>query len=151
MDLLIREAETDDINQMQRIRRSVKENILLRPEQVTDEVCRAYITRRGKGWVAVSANQIIGFAIADLLENNVWALFLHPDFEDRGIGKKLHNTMLDWYFDQGKEYIWLSTEPRTRAEAFYRRQQWTETARLPNGEIRFEMDSQTWIKNRHDR
>jgi GNAT superfamily N-acetyltransferase len=42
---------------------------------------------RGKGWVAETEDQIVGFSIIDLKENNIWALFVHPDFENKGIGR----------------------------------------------------------------
>ena len=80
--------------------------------------------RRGKGWVCETDNKIIGFAIVSVLDNNVWALFLDPQFEGKGIGKKLHDEMMDWYFSQTDAGIWLSTAPGTRAEIFYRRAGW---------------------------
>ena len=58
---------------------------------------------RGKGWVCEIENNIVGFAIVDLKENNIWALFVQPEFENMGIGKKLHTAMLNWYFNQAKK------------------------------------------------
>ncbi|MDQ3550216.1 MAG: GNAT family N-acetyltransferase [Bacteroidota bacterium] len=142
-----REAQFKDIPQMQVIRHAVKENILSDPSLVTDEDCNDYITRRGKGWVAESENIIVGFSIVDVLENNVWALFVNPDFEGMGIGKELHDIMIDWYFKQTKENIWLGTEPKTKAEKFYRKNGWKEIGRHGKGEIKFEMDLEDWKKN----
>ena len=101
MNFSIREATIDDIDQIQLIRRIVNENILLNPELVTNEDCKTFLTQRGKGWVAFVGDEILGFAIADLMDDNIWALFVHPDHEKKGIGKKLHDTMLKWYFDTG--------------------------------------------------
>ena len=140
----IREAQESDIQEIQFIRGSVKENVLSDPSRVTDEDCRVYLTQRGKGWVAEVGRSIIGFAIADLQDSSIWALFIHPEFERRGIGKMLHHTMLDWYFAQGKEWVWLSTDPNTRAEEFYARQGWQSTKVLPNGEVKFEMTVNAW-------
>jgi len=53
---------------------------LSNPELVTDQDCKEFITVRGKGWVCEIDNKIVGFAIADLKENNIWALFLDPKF-----------------------------------------------------------------------
>jgi hypothetical protein len=61
-----------------------------------------------------------------------------------GIGKKLHQIMMDWYFVQTKEKIWLGTDPQSRAEKFYRMQGWKETGTHGKGEIKFEMDFETW-------
>jgi GNAT superfamily N-acetyltransferase len=92
----------------------------------------------------VQDHQIIGFAIADLQDSNVWALFIHPDHEGKGIGKKLHDDMMNWYFGQGKEHAWLSTSPRTRAVQFYRKAGWKETGIHGRGEIKFEMTAADW-------
>ena len=73
------------------------------------------MTRRGKGWVCEAGGHIVGFAIADLQDENIWALFIQPGYEGKGIGKRLHDDMLDWYFEQNKESVWLGTSPRTRA------------------------------------
>lgn len=139
----IREAKIEDIGQIQFIRNSVKENRLSSPDKVTDADCLKYITQRGKGWVAEVENKIIGFAIADLIENNIWALFMHPDFENKGIGKMLHEQMMDWYFSQSKKNVWLTTAPHTRAENFYLKNGWTETSF--GKEIRFEMNADEWL------
>ncbi len=149
MKFSIREATIADIDQIQLIRRMVKENILSNPELVSNEDCKTFITRRGKGWVALSNDEILGFAIADLKDNNIWALFVHPNHEKKGIGKKLHETMLEWYFDNGKPKVWLSTDPGTRAEQFYKEQGWTRTEKLPNGEIKFEMTVDEWRNMEH--
>jgi hypothetical protein len=56
--------------------------------------------------------------------------------------------MLDWYFEQGKENIWLGTSPGTRAENFYRKSGWIERGKHCEKEIKFEMTSAAWkIKN----
>ena len=113
--MIFREAQTNDIKQIQLVRNAVKENVLSNPGLVTDKDCVEYLTLRGKGWVCENDGTIIGFAIADLIDNNIWALFVHPDFEGNGIGKILHDTMMDWYFTQQKETVWLSTDASTKA------------------------------------
>lgn len=144
MKFSVREAQISDIKSIQAIRKSVKENILSSPDLVTDDDCITFITERGKGWVALYNSEIVGFAIVDLQENNIWALFLHPDFENMGIGKLLHQNMLDWYFTQGKNTVWLSTDPNTRAERFYTLQGWKKTEKLSNGEVKFVMTRDKW-------
>jgi len=142
--MTFREAQIDDIKRIQIVRNSVRENILSDPARVTDKDCEDYITVRGKGWVCEIDNSVIGFAIADLKENNIWALFINPKYERMGIGKKLHDIMLEWYFSKTKEKVWLSTAPGTRAEMFYRKGGWNETGKHGNGEIKFEMTYDDW-------
>ena len=143
----IREAVTADIKQIQVVRNSVKENMLSDYTLVSDEDVKDFITNRGKGWVCEVDNNIIGFAIVDLRENNIWALFVLPEYEGKGIGKKLHTTMLDWYFAQTKKDVWLGTAPNTRAATFYRMLGWTEIGIHGKGEIKFEMNFDNWIKS----
>ena len=136
--MVIREATLNDIPQIQMVRNSVLENRLSNPALVSDQDCADYILSRGKGWVCEFDRRLLGFSIADLVEDNLWALFVLPGYEERGIGKKLLAQSLDWYFSKGKDRIWLSTAPGTRAEKFYRVQGWKEFGRKENGEILFE-------------
>ncbi|HJS55577.1 MAG TPA: GNAT family N-acetyltransferase [Chitinophagaceae bacterium] len=140
----IRAAEIKDIYQIQVVRNLVKENRLSDPALVPDKDVEEYLTTRGRGWVCEIKNQVVGFAIADLVDNNVWALFIHPDFEKAGIGKKLHDEMLNWYFSQTDKTVWLGTAPKTRAERFYRRAGWKEVGAHGKGEIKFEMTKNEW-------
>lgn len=140
----IRIAEIGDIYQIQVVRNLVKENQLSDPSLVSDSEVEDFITRRGKGWVCEINEQIVGFAIADLVDNNIWALFIHPDFERMGIGKRLHEEMLNWYFLQTDKTVWLGTSPKTRAELFYRKAGWKEVGVHGKGEIKFEMTKDEW-------
>ena len=152
--MIFREANSKDIPQIQLVRNAVTENTLSNPNLVTDADCREFLLERGKGWVCEIDNQIVGFAIADLKENNIWALFVHPNHDKKGIGKELHKQMLDWYFSQTKKTIWLGTSPGTRAEVFYKKQGWTTVgmhgkdssdSEQPK-EIKFEMTFEDWTK-----
>ena len=79
--MTIREANIEDIKEIQIVRNSVKENTLSNPDLVTDKDCELFMFERGKGWVCEIDNHIIGFSIVDLKDNNIWALFLKPEFE----------------------------------------------------------------------
>ncbi|MCC2547355.1 GNAT family N-acetyltransferase [Hymenobacter sp. BT175] len=137
----IREAQVADIPQLSAIRLAVRENQLSDPGRVTRQDYVDYLTERGRGWLAEADGRVVGFAIADLQDHSVWALFVDPDYEGRGIGKKLHDELLSWYFRQTQHPIWLSTDPGTRAEEFYRRQGWQETGRTKSGEVLFELEA----------
>lgn len=148
--MIIREATIHDIKEIQIVRNSVRENTLSNPALVTDQDCETYLTQRGKGWVCTVNGRVVGFSIADLQQNNIWALFLHPGFEGRGIGRQLHEVMLDWYFSQTVKTVWLGTAPGTRAEKFYRKSGWAEVGRHGKGEIKFEMTAAEWQKQRNN-
>jgi GNAT superfamily N-acetyltransferase len=142
--MIFREATINDIPQIQVVRHAVKENTLSDPSLVTDKDCEEFMTQRGKGWVCEVDGLITGFAIADLKEDNIWALFVRPESERLGIGKRLHDTMLHWYFAQGKSQVWLGTAPGTRAAAFYRSAGWSAAGMHGKGEIRFELTAEEW-------
>jgi GNAT superfamily N-acetyltransferase len=142
----VREATPADIGVMHTIRCSVKENILSDPAKITEADYRAYITERGKGWVAETDGEVWGFAIADLDDRNVWALFVHPVHEKKGVGKSLHEMMLHWYFSQTHDTLWLSTSPGTRAETFYRAKGWKEAGTFNDDETRFEMSYEDYLQ-----
>ena len=142
--MIFREAKPEDITQIQIVRNAVTENALSNPALVTDADCLEFITNRGKGWVCEINKQIVGFSIADLKENNIWALFVHPNFDKHGIGRKLHDLMMEWYFGQTQKSVWLGTAPNTRAESFYRKAGWQEIGTHGKGEIKFEMTFDNW-------
>lgn len=142
--MIFREATVNDIPQIQLVRNAVKENTLSDPSLVTDEDCESFLINRGRGWVCETQNKIVGFSIADLQDNNVWALFVHPAFEKKGIGKMLHDIMLNWYFSVTTTTLWLGTSPHTRAEQFYRKAGWIENGVHGKNEIKFEMTAKLW-------
>ncbi len=146
--MTFREANTTDIKGMQIVRNLVKENVLSNPALITDELCLEYIAKRGKGWVCEKRDELTGFSIVDLEENNIWALFVHPNHEKQGIGRQLHDIMLDWYFMQTTDKVWLGTDPGTRAEIFYRKSGWEEIGTHRNGEVKFEMTFERWKNER---
>ena len=137
MSAILRQADRTDVPDMQVIRMSVKENQLI-SMVIPDEAVIEAIEKTGRGWVVEEDDTIVGFGIANQDERNIWALFLHPDCESRGHGRKLLDAMTDWLWSLGDAPLWLSTDPGTRAEKFYEKAGWVKTALLDNGEVRFE-------------
>lgn len=135
----IREATAGDIPQMHRIRTSVRENVLTDPASVQPHHYRTLLDAGGRGWVAELDDAIVGFAVADVERSRVWALFVDPDREGLGIGRRLHDAVLGWLFERGLERVWLTTTRNTRAERFYRAAGWHESGENASGELRFEI------------
>lgn len=86
-----------------RVRFTVKENWLSNPALVTEADCEEYLFCRGRGWVCLAEENVVGFSIVDLKNNNIWALFVQPAFDLKRNWKKLNDPMLAWYFEQTKE------------------------------------------------
>ena len=139
-----REALLTDIPHMMAVQQAVKENALSNPDLATTGDFSAHLSESGKGWVCEIDNKIVGFAIADLSKNNVWALFVLPEFEGQGVGRELLILLLDWYYSKTTDTIWLSAAPKTRSADFCRSFGWKETGVLPNGELKFELTADDW-------
>ena len=149
--MIFSEARKKDISQLMVVRLAVKENTMSNPLLVTDADCERYLFKRGKGWVCEKQGKVLGFSIVDMEGNNIWALFVHPEYEGKRIGKTLHNMMLDWYFEQTKKKVWLGTSPGTRAEKFYRMQGWKEAEMLGSKEKKFEMTCEDWMRKMNNK
>jgi GNAT superfamily N-acetyltransferase len=141
---IFRTATRDDILQLHTIRMAVKENALSDPGRIIPTVYQEMLELNGKGWVCEVNNKIAGFAIVDMKNKNIWALFVHPDFEGKGIGKAIFRLMVNWSFDQGIDKLWLGTAPGTRAEHLYATVGWEKKGIDENGEIRFECTKEIW-------
>lgn len=145
-----REAVVHDIQAIQSIRNSVTENLINDPRLISDERCADFLENKGKGWICEVDGYPVGFAIADLQGKSVWALFVRPEFENRGIGKKLHAIMLNWYFSQSQEHFWLSTEESSRAELFYCLNGWTSVGMPKEQMVEFKMTAENWANQSLD-
>ena len=143
-----RVADTADIPQMMLVRLSVTENRLSDPSFISEEDYTNYLQNRGKGWVCEEDGKIHGFAVVDLLGNNIWALFVDPAAEKKGIGRQLQMLMLDWYFKNKDEDIWLSTAKGSRAESFYSSSGWQSAGLTKSGEIKFIMKKSVYYAAR---
>ncbi|MBK8413842.1 MAG: GNAT family N-acetyltransferase [Bacteroidetes bacterium] len=127
-----REAQVTDIPQMMEIRNSVKENQLSDPALISFDDYSTFISNRGKGWISLEDELVTGFAVVDLVEHNVWALFVRPGYEGNGIGTILQQLLLTRYFQQTSHPVWF-TSP-AHAETFYRKSGWHETGVYGKGE-----------------
>ena len=133
----LRQAVAADIPGIQRVRRSVRENRLV-SIVITDEDVRREIEDTGRGWVVESRGEVVAFAVGNAQTGNIWALFVHPDYERRGYGRRLHDAMVAWLWSQGVDLLWLTTEPGTRAQSFYETAGWRRVGVTAQGEFRFE-------------
>jgi GNAT superfamily N-acetyltransferase len=135
--MTLRQATRVDVAGIQRVRHAVRENRLV-STTISDDDVREAIERTGRGWVIESEGEVVAFAIGKASTGNVWALFVHPDHERQGYGRRLHDTMVSWLASQGVGRLWLTTEPGTRAQAFYEAAGWERVGSTEHGELRYE-------------
>lgn len=145
----IRPALAADIPAMQRIRAAVRENRLSDPARIGPEEYARRLApgASSRGWVAdVPGSGVVGFAFVDALDGNVWALFVAPEAERRGVGHALHDVALTWLFDAGFPVAWLTTAPGTRALGFYQAAGWRVIGPV-GGEVRLELEGAVWRRS----
>lgn len=149
----LRQAVRADVPEIQRVRHAVRENRLT-SRVISDAEVLDAIERSGRGWVVECVAQdagegeskgqpvLAGFAIGNPETGNIWALFVDPAFEARGVGRRLHDEMVAWLWLRGLRRLWLTTEPGTRAQRFYERAGWRNCGLTPRGnELRFELEA----------
>jgi GNAT superfamily N-acetyltransferase len=125
---------------MHRVRLAVRENMLSSPSVISESDYIAFIEVKGRGWVIEVDGEVVAFAVGDASDGNIWALFVDPDYEGRGYGKRLNATMVEWLRGQGLRRLWLTTDPDSRAAGFYAAVGWRYVCMTESGEARFELD-----------
>ena len=88
-------------------------------------------------WLAEADGKAVGFAMVDAEEGCVFAAFVLPEWEGRGLGRRLMAEAEASLFRR-HETIWLETDGRSRASGFYAHLGWKPTATDGNGDVRFE-------------
>jgi GNAT superfamily N-acetyltransferase len=135
-------ATPADLPGIWRVRTSVLENLLteeqLEQRGITQASVAASFLADAKGWVAEHEKRVIAFSIADRASRSIFALFVLPAFERRGIGGKLLDLALEWLWTNGAQRVWLTSGPQTRAARFYEKRGWIATGIAARGDVRYE-------------
>jgi GNAT superfamily N-acetyltransferase len=132
----IRRAVQSDVARIMEIRHLVRENRLSDPNLVTTEDCAEFIAR-SEIWVWDAEGVVQGFAAGDIRDGWIWALFVAPEYEGRGIGKALLSMACETLRNAGYAVANLSTAEGTRAERFYRKNGWTAVNKNGRSELLF--------------
>ncbi len=141
MALAIRAARKDDVDGIFEVRTSVTENRLTLEQLTGFGITKAAVTemieRASCAWVALDAEKVVGFSMADLDKGSVFAVFVLPAYERRGLGRALLQAAEEALFRQ-HAVIWLETGKTTRAAEFYRRRGWGNQTDISDRHIRLE-------------
>ena len=129
----VRRARQGDHPRITEIRTSVKENVLRDPGRVT---IGDYVWFRDNPgiWVWEENGDILGFTVADTRDGSIWALFVDPAHQRRGIGRSLFEKALKVLREDGHRTAWLTTQAGSRAEGFYVAAGWKVIGTSPRGE-----------------
>jgi GNAT superfamily N-acetyltransferase len=139
----IRIATLADIPALFEVRTSVRDNHLSLTELaalgITPATLGDMLEGVGRGWVVDEAGHIAAFAMADVAQGCVFAMFVRPGDEGRGLGRRLMAEAEGWLFEQGCEELWLLTDSdrAVRANGFYRHLGWQDSGIEVDGQTRF--------------
>ena len=141
MTIEIRLATSNDVDGIFHVRTSVLENALnideLAEIGITPAAITEMIASSPCAWVAIENDAVIGFSMVDFEEASLFAAFVLPAHEGRGVGKMLIQPAEQALFTQ-HESIWLETGKSTRAAGFYRAMGWANEQDVGGGDIRLE-------------
>lgn len=136
---IVRLASANDVSAIFAVRTSVRDNYLsyddLYELGLTEGVLKDFIASSCV-WVAEVNAQVVGFVIADVEGGCVFAVFLLPEHEGRGMGRLLMAEAESHLFIRHQK-IWLETDGReaVRANGFFRKCGWRPAATLGSGDI----------------
>lgn len=137
MQLVFRETLPSDVEELFSVRARTRENAISRNHLatigITAEAIAAHLASgRIKGWVCSHDSDLIGFCNGDRRSGEILVLAVLPEYERKGIGKRLLALVVNWLRSVGVNTLWLaaSSSASTRAHGFYRSLGWR-----PNGTI----------------
>lgn len=139
----LRPASVSDIELLFDIRTSVKQNHLSREQMhemgITAHTLGDAIRTSPCAWIAELAEEAAGFAMVDSEEGEVFALFVYPWHEGKGVGQLLLRQAEQALF-QMHPVIYLITDgdESMRANGFYQRSGWTLAGRIDARDVRYE-------------
>jgi GNAT superfamily N-acetyltransferase len=139
----IRLAQPEDVETLFDIRTSVRENHQSREELaeigVTPASVAEMLDTHSRAWIAEVDGVAAAFSMANAEERTVFAMFVRPGYEWRGLGRALMAEAEAWLFEQGDDEIWLTTgsDPAIRANGFYLHLGWQQTGATEDGQIRY--------------
>lgn len=135
---MIRKATIADRPRITEVRLAVRENQLSRSSVAKVDQVSDWIFANGSFWVWEEDGAVQGFSVADPRDGTIFGLFIHPDYEGRGIARALLPCACEDLRAAGFAVAKLTTGAGTRAERFYRTNGWQETGRQDDGQIIFE-------------
>ena len=141
----IRPAVATDVETLFEIRCSVRENHQSREELAELGITPATVTEMIEGGdfsclIAKIENQPVGFAMAEYKAGYLFALFVRPEAENRGVGSALLRETENLLSQIGvkKAFLLTGADESLRAVGFYKKWGWQIAEKLTDGQLRFD-------------
>ena len=136
----IRPAKISDIPAIFRVRASVVVNPLTEAELATIGITRQSVERmletgEARAWCVDIEGEVVGFSLAFRNERELSALFVLPNYEQRGFGSALLDKAVEWLESHSREPIRLVTDRGTPAYCFYKTRGWVDLGYGPENEV----------------
>jgi ribosomal protein S18 acetylase RimI-like enzyme len=139
--MIFRTMQKTDIADCFRVRTSVRENKFtlegLAKIGITEESVGRMLGSTHQGWVCEVDGRVVGFSMGNKTNGEFWVVAVLPEFEGRGIGKRLTVLTQEWLWESGCGEIWLWTSPdrSTRAYGMYVKLGWRDCGVQKNQRI----------------
>ena len=135
--LIFRQTRLTDIDACFSVRERTRENAIPRERLAAigitpQSFAAALESGRVNGWVCEADGQVVGFCSGDTETGEVLVLAVLPEYEGKGVGRRLLAEVVGELRAQGHGKLWLaaSADPAHRSHGFYRAQGWK-----PTGEV----------------
>ena len=128
----IREIRELDVADLFAVRVATRENILTLKELaglgITRDTVLLMLNETHRGWLCEVDDRVVGFAMGNRTNGELWVIALLPSYEGRGIGAALLTQVEEWLWSEGWSEIWLTTDidEKLRAYGFYLQQGWVD-------------------------
>ena len=132
---IIRRARTEADPHISEIRFAVKENILRDPSRVTYDMIPG--SSEPGIWLWEEDGKVLGFSAADTRDGTIFALFIDPEHEGRGIGRALFAKALEALRKAGHRPARSPPSPAAAPTASIRRAGWKAIGTSERGERNF--------------
>ncbi|HCM9647843.1 TPA: GNAT family N-acetyltransferase [Enterobacter bugandensis] len=104
---------------------------------ITENVVTDMIEKSRCAWVAVDDGKVIGFSMILPDEGCLFAAFVLPEYEGKGVGRSLVELAEQELFKHHKT-AWLETDKNSRAAKFYMQLGWVKKENVSESDIRLE-------------
>lgn len=142
MTLTFRQALPTDIADMFALRARTRENPIS-PHELAElgitpnSTAEAMVRGRSSCWVCSDGSSLVGFATGDRTSGEILVVAVSPEFEGKGVGKRLLQSVIASLRSGGCSRLWLaaSPDPCVRSHGFYRYLGWQPTGQtVANGD-----------------